>query len=209
MADLNEESREVVRTGYDEDLEQHYVEYADGRKVAALSSKGITVKIDVDVSEALTGLKAVTREAREATKAVKELESLDGSTKINLDTGVFHVGDFADNVWGIGDNCSEITTGTIKSDGFTFNPLSYDTIEIDTKDAAYTEYIYDLTDVPTTQLVEELASRDGVFDHGVRRHFESAEITVTNNGRASGVEPYSEKRKIDGPARILAVSPDE
>ena len=32
------------------------------------------VKIDVDVSEALTGLKAVTREAREATKALRELE---------------------------------------------------------------------------------------------------------------------------------------
>src|SRR5690606_17891920 len=33
------------------------------------------VKIDVDVSEALTGLKAVTREAREATKALRELEA--------------------------------------------------------------------------------------------------------------------------------------
>ena len=44
MADLNEQSREV------------------------------RVKVDVDVSEALTGLKALQREAREATKALRELE---------------------------------------------------------------------------------------------------------------------------------------
>lgn len=36
--------------------------------------KGLTVKVDVDVSEALTGLKALQREAREATKALRELE---------------------------------------------------------------------------------------------------------------------------------------
>lgn len=32
------------------------------------------VKIDVDVSEALTGLKAIQREARDAAKALRELE---------------------------------------------------------------------------------------------------------------------------------------
>jgi hypothetical protein len=35
----------------------------------------ISIKIDVDVSEALTGLKAVQREAKEAAKAIRELES--------------------------------------------------------------------------------------------------------------------------------------
>src|SRR5690606_10999534 len=38
------------------------------------SREEITLKVNVDVSEALTGLKAVTREAREATKALRELE---------------------------------------------------------------------------------------------------------------------------------------
>ena len=33
------------------------------------------VKIDVDVSEALTGLKALQREARDAVKALRELEA--------------------------------------------------------------------------------------------------------------------------------------
>lgn len=35
----------------------------------------VGVKVSLDVSEALTGLKAVQREAREATKALRELES--------------------------------------------------------------------------------------------------------------------------------------
>ena len=37
--------------------------------------RGINVKINVDVSEALTGLKAVQREAKKATQALRELES--------------------------------------------------------------------------------------------------------------------------------------
>lgn len=38
-------------------------------------SRGINVKINVDVAEALTGLKAVQREAKKATQVLKELES--------------------------------------------------------------------------------------------------------------------------------------
>lgn len=34
----------------------------------------LKVKLDVDISDALTGLKALQREAREATKALRELE---------------------------------------------------------------------------------------------------------------------------------------
>lgn len=48
MAGLNEQSREVG---------------------------SLYVKVDIDVSEALTGLKAIQREAREATKALRELEN--------------------------------------------------------------------------------------------------------------------------------------
>lgn len=35
----------------------------------------LTVKVDVDVSEALTGLKALSREARKATQALAELRN--------------------------------------------------------------------------------------------------------------------------------------
>ncbi|WP_239613915.1 hypothetical protein [Cohnella mopanensis] len=36
---------------------------------------GITVKVSVDVSEALTGLKALQREAKKATQAIAELNA--------------------------------------------------------------------------------------------------------------------------------------
>lgn len=38
-------------------------------------SRGINVEVNVDVSEALTGLKALQREAKKATQALKELET--------------------------------------------------------------------------------------------------------------------------------------
>lgn len=37
---------------------------------------GLTVKLDVDVSEAISGLKAVQREAKKATQELRELESV-------------------------------------------------------------------------------------------------------------------------------------
>jgi hypothetical protein len=42
----------------------------------------LTIKIDVDVSEALTGLKALQREAKEATKALRVLEDSQNSRQI-------------------------------------------------------------------------------------------------------------------------------
>lgn len=38
-------------------------------------SRGLSVKVDVDVSEALTGLKALQREAKKATQALRDLET--------------------------------------------------------------------------------------------------------------------------------------
>lgn len=52
------------------------------------SREGITVKIDVEVSEAITGLKAVQREARLASKELRELESAaERLGAISLDSG--------------------------------------------------------------------------------------------------------------------------
>jgi ribosome-binding factor A len=39
-------------------------------------SSGLTVKINVDVSEAITGLKALQREAKEASQALQELKKV-------------------------------------------------------------------------------------------------------------------------------------
>jgi hypothetical protein len=38
-------------------------------------SRGLTVKVDVDVSEALTGLKALQREAKAAVRELREVEN--------------------------------------------------------------------------------------------------------------------------------------
>ncbi|MDQ0270743.1 hypothetical protein [Cytobacillus purgationiresistens] len=69
---MAEEKREVVTA------ENWGKSRTDGIEVVAEKTKDIgelTYKLSLDVSEALTGLKAVQREAREATKALRELEA--------------------------------------------------------------------------------------------------------------------------------------
>src|SRR5690606_21555882 len=69
MAD--KQSREVDQFKYNEgDPEEVYT----GHKPKSVGD--LTVKVNVDVSEALVGLKSLQREAREATKALRELEVL-------------------------------------------------------------------------------------------------------------------------------------
>lgn len=43
-------------------------------------SRGLSVKVDVDVSDALKGLKALQREAKAATRAINELDTVMGDT---------------------------------------------------------------------------------------------------------------------------------
>lgn len=51
--------------------------YVEGEPTEKYVGKrnALTVKVDVDVSEALTGLKALQREAKKATQAIRELET--------------------------------------------------------------------------------------------------------------------------------------
>jgi phage-related minor tail protein len=46
-------------------------------------SRELMIKIDVDISDALTGLKAIQREAKKATQALRELETFQQPT-INI-----------------------------------------------------------------------------------------------------------------------------
>jgi hypothetical protein len=46
-----------------------------GNNLPREEKRNLTVKIDVDVSDALTGLKAIQREARNAVQALRELEA--------------------------------------------------------------------------------------------------------------------------------------
>lgn len=56
-----------------------------------MTSKEITLKVGVDVSEALTGLKAVQREAKKATQELKSMSAsgfrINGEGNITLDSG--------------------------------------------------------------------------------------------------------------------------
>lgn len=55
-------------------------EYTVGVDLA--KGKDLTVKVNVDVSDALRGLKAVQREAKKAAQAMKELENVKRSASI-------------------------------------------------------------------------------------------------------------------------------
>lgn len=58
-------------------------------RVVEMTSEGLTVKLNVDVSDALTGLKAVQREAKMATRAVAELGEADKAS-IRLKNHAMH-----------------------------------------------------------------------------------------------------------------------
>ncbi|NRG30715.1 hypothetical protein [Niallia circulans] len=66
MADKNETSREEIEKELDIARE--------AKKEHEKSAGNLTVKVDVDISEALTGLKALQREAKKATQVLRELE---------------------------------------------------------------------------------------------------------------------------------------
>lgn len=77
---MAEQSRELDGTQSNIHPSHIGVDYAEeGKDFSAL-----TVKIDVDVSEAITGLKAVQREAKKAAQAIRELETYYGEDGKNF-----------------------------------------------------------------------------------------------------------------------------
>lgn len=57
-----------------------------GKRVGdALKELTVKISVDVDVSDAITGLKAVQREAKEATKALRGVEAQSGDIRVTLD----------------------------------------------------------------------------------------------------------------------------
>ncbi len=86
MADLNEESREV---GFDAKREaiEYWSKEENGieDEVPTESPNDISVKVTADVSEAITGFKALQREIRETTKAIREYEEAVEGVPFHLD----------------------------------------------------------------------------------------------------------------------------
>lgn len=105
----------------------------------AKKSGDVTVKIDVDVSEALTGLKAIQREAREAAKALRELEAESGKvSKVNElrdiqgTPGNYDVSDYMTGLF----NGLELASATLEGRDPEYKPCRPD-------DAYYTKTITD------------------------------------------------------------------
>ena len=140
------------------------VDDGSGPDVRHLGDKPIgdnNVKINVDVSEAITGLKAVQREAKEATKALRGLEG------------------------------AESKTPEVVRPAMVFDKGPGKVVEVSAP-------IYDLTKVPTKQLHEELAKREGVTEHIVKFPKGNAIIDITN-------EDSGEYIPMGGPARIIVI----
>lgn len=86
MAD--KQSREVIQSG------ERALTASEARKRLEESLK---VKVELDVSEAITGLKALQREAKEATKALREVE-FSVSSKANTRNGEITINLHVDSV---------------------------------------------------------------------------------------------------------------
>lgn len=61
-----------------------------------VTSEGITLKVGVDVSDAITGLKAVQREAKKATQELKSMSASGFSIRANGDITFHNEGDTTD-----------------------------------------------------------------------------------------------------------------
>lgn len=188
MAD--KKSREVIGTGMT-DHGQYYIEYSDGTREAAISGgddevriaedgdklSDISIKVTADVAEAITGFKALQRELRETTKAAREyedaIESIDGNFRLGTSSG----------------SLSVVLDG--KAVGKVLAP---DLIDVSTKEDEMT--YYDLSEVPTKQLHEELTKRTNVFEYTIGPHGDIVKIVVDTER-----EGYTEL--IEGPARII------
>lgn len=67
------------------------------------SREGITIKVDVDISEALTGLKALQREAKKATQGLRELEEAQKGVNQPIVVAPLTVGDVPAHIKQYGD----------------------------------------------------------------------------------------------------------
>lgn len=120
----------------------------------------LNAKLNIDVSEAITGLKAVQREAREATKALRELEAAregEGQVvKIHAGESVLppdHVKKYAEG-----------TTGWTSNGGL---------------------QAWFLSQVPTHQIADELSKREGVEEYVIDAHGGTAKIAIDNGNEGA------------------------
>lgn len=138
--------------------------------------RDITVKLDVDVSDALTGLKAVQREAKMATRAVAELK---------------------------GENYSMSHSEIERLADYILSNHRHEPGRTGESESAVDVAIRLLTDrevsaIPTADLVEELGRREGVLSHWVPPYV-NYNIGIRSESQGGVVDSGQ------GAARILVV----
>lgn len=155
----------------DEKQPSRGVENVDLTKIHGMGND-LTVSITADVDEAVKGLKALQRELRKTTQEAREMER------------VFSLTDWCgDKVCYCGNKCGNNAEDvlTIEIDGKKIGEaVMPDEIEVSTKAEDFS--FYDLSEVPTKELHEELAKREGVVDYYVGPHGEHAIIKFYDEG---------------------------
>lgn len=159
----------------------------------------LTVKVAADVGEALTGFKALQRELRETTKAAREMEQAYedvekaiAPTTLKLQTHALKdevkseasipaklresiLAKFAEDEAKIAELERAYEDVTVVNDGDALGKaIAPNTIGISTKETEAS--FFDLSEVSTKELSEELAKREGVTGYYVGPHGEHAVI---------------------------------
>lgn len=153
--------------------------------------KALALKIDVDVSDAITGLKAVQREAKEATKALREVEAQSVGDVFTQEVAKMRLVDEFKMPESIADDCvAGLNTAAISAVlGFLSRYGAFLT-------RPNIDHAFPLSEFTTGDLTAELAKRDGVTDYFINPHGAHAELYIRDADTGA-------KHVIDGPARIL------
>jgi hypothetical protein len=175
------------------------------REVNASSIGYTTMKIGIDISDALTGLKALQREARKATQALRELEEVADGRSFRYE----RVGDV---------EALEVNGSYLPEEKYALElfmslgldePIARNCIASrNAKELATIVEFFDrygnyvtgnkngLADYSTAELTNELVKREGVDEYFVDPHEGKAFISIYNGEK-------SEQITVDGPARIV------
>jgi hypothetical protein len=138
------------------------------------------VKVNVDVSEALTGLKALQREAKRATQALRELDEAQKETyaKRLADANEMLAVQGCEGNWNVDDYMHGM-----------YNGMEYVLALIEDREPAFRK-------APTKFIHEELVRREGVKEYVVDAHGGTAKIFIDNGNEGDNII-------VDGPAKIV------
>ncbi|MEK3975524.1 BC1881 family protein [Psychrobacillus sp. FSL K6-1267] len=158
------------------------------------NSRGLSIELDVDVSNAIKGLKAVQREAKEATKALKEFEVTVTKNDGELIASVTQENAICKNGYSATIHKSEVIVPSSYRVKEHVNIIGAGVVVDDSTGTRLTTFSLDI--FSTKALTEELAKREGIEEFTVSPHHGKARLCIEN-----GVQGIC--TDIEGPARII------